>query len=404
MQRNRYPRDLAVQRHLLERVLAVRRPGRVAVHLAAQVSELDERRQLALSGGADLVRALAQLGRDGRVAEERVQLVLARVRHDLPALDLRDPVLRDRQPAPLGVLAQRDVVVLRAREVLEHVSVALGRHHAKIEAQAVVADDRRLRVSARHDLRHPVAVAERGDQGRRIDRRRDEVEVADGLAATPDAARLRHGDRRRMRGELGDDAAHRRERLAEEPALFRLVADTRLERLEDLLLAARAHSGEVAQPALRGSALQPVERGDAELRPDPRRRLRADAGKAEEIDDTRRYQAAALRERVHLAVLDDLDDLVLDRLPDARELLRLSIERELGDRQRGLADPPRRAPVGDHLERLLLEDLREVREQVELVGELVVAGQRLRHPAMIRRCLARSCASPRTTSARTSRR
>jgi len=41
---------------------------------------------------------------------------------------------------------------------------------------------------------------------------------------------------------------------------------------------------------------------------------------------------------------------------------------------------------------------------IELIRELAVAGQRLRHPAMIRRCRARSSASPRTTSARTSRR
>ena len=373
------------------------------MHLAAQVAELDELRQLALARGADLVRSLAQLGRDGRVAEELVQLVLARVRHDLAALDVRDPVLRDREPAALSVLAQRDVVVLRAREVLEHVAVALRRNDPEVEAETVVTDDRRLRVTARRDLRDPVPVAERGDQRRRVGRRRDEIEVAHGLAAPPDAARLGHRDRRRMRRELGDDAAYCRERLTEKPTLLRLVADPRLERLQDLLLAARAHSGEIAQPALLGGALEAVERGDAELRPDARRRLRADSGKPQEVDDPRRYEAAALRECVHLAVLDDLDDLVLDRLADARQLLGLPVERELGDRQRGLADPPRRPPVRDHLERLLLEDLREVREQVELVGQRVVAGQRLRHPAMIRRCLARSCASRRTTSARTSR-
>ena len=67
---------------------------------------------------------------------------------------------------------------------------------------------------------------------------------------------------------------------------------------------------------------------------------------------------------------------------DPGELLRLPVERELGDRARRLADPRRRPAVRDDLERLLVEDLREVREQVELVGELGVPGQR-RHPAMI---------------------
>ena len=111
--------------------------------------------------------------------------------------------------------------------------------------------------------------------------------------------------------------------------------------------------------------------------------------------------AAAFRQRVHLAVLDDLDDLALDRLADPGQLLRLAVERELRDRQRRLADPARGPPVGDHLERLLVEDLGEVREQVELVRELAVAGQRRGHPAMIRRWFARSSASRRTTSGRT---
>jgi hypothetical protein len=71
-----------------------------------------------------------------------------------------------------------------------------------------------------------------------------------------------------------------------------------------------------------------------------------------------------------------------------------SRERELRDRDCGLADAPRRAAVRENLERLLVEDLGEVGEEIELVRKLAVAGQRLRHPAMIRRCLARSSACP----------
>ena len=53
----------------------------------------------------------------------------------------------------------------------------------------------------------------------------------------------------------------------------------------------------------------------------------------------------ALRERMDLAVLDDLDDLLLDRLADALQLLRAAVERELGDRaaaSRGSAPAARR--------------------------------------------------------------
>ena len=40
----------------------------------------------------------------------------------------------------------------------------------------------------------------------------------------------------------------------------------------------------------------------------------------------------ALGQRVDLAVLDDLDDLLLDRLADPLQLLRAPVERELRDR------------------------------------------------------------------------
>ena len=364
------------------------------MHLAAQVVELDELRQRAVPRRRDLGSPLAELRRDVAVAEEGVELVLGRMRDDLAGLDVGDAVLGDREPPALRVLPQRDVVVLRAREVLEHVAVALVRHDTQVEAEAVVAHDGRLRVAARDHLGDPVPVAERSDQRGRVARRRDEVEVADGLAPAPHASGLRDGSRRRVGRELGDDAPDRRKRVPEKTPGLRLVADPRLERLQDLLLAARAHPGQVAQPALLGGALQAVERGDPELRPDPRSRLRADAGEPQELDDTGGHEAAPLGERVHLAVLHDLDDLVLDRLADPGELLCAPVERELGNRQRRLPDPAGGAAVCDDLERLLLEDLGEVGEELELIRELAVAGQRLRHPAMILRCPERSSACP----------
>ena len=85
--------------------------------------ELDELRQRAVARRLELAAVLAQLRRDPRVAEERVDLLLGRERVHLAGLDLGDPVLGDREAAPHGRLAQRDVVVLRAGEVLEQVAV-----------------------------------------------------------------------------------------------------------------------------------------------------------------------------------------------------------------------------------------------------------------------------------------
>ena len=118
------------------------------------------------------------------------------------------------------------------------------------------------------------------------------------------------------------------------------------------------------------ASLQLVERRHAELLPDPRGRLRAEAGQAHEEDDLGRDPVPALRQRVDLAVLDDLDDLLLDRLADPRQLLRPPVERELRDRARRLADARRRAAVGEHAERRLALELEQVGEQLELLRDL----------------------------------
>ena len=55
------------------------------VEVAAQVAELDERRQLAAARRLELARVLAQLRRDERVAEMLVQLLLVARREDLAA-------------------------------------------------------------------------------------------------------------------------------------------------------------------------------------------------------------------------------------------------------------------------------------------------------------------------------
>ena len=65
----------------------------------------------------------------------------------------------------------------------------------------------------------------------------------------------------------------------------------------------------------------------------------------------------SLGQRVDLAVLDHLDDLLLDRLADPLELLRPSVERELGDGAPRLEDPARRAPVGGDAEAVGALDL-----------------------------------------------
>ena len=146
-----------------------------------------------------------------------------------------------------------------------------------------------------------------------------------------------------MSGKRVDHPSHRGKRPREQAPFLGSFPDAGLERLQDLLLAPCPHPGELPEPALLRCGLEAVEGRDAELHPDARGGLRADTRQAQEVDDPGRNEPAALRQRVHLAVLDDLDDLALDRLADPGQLLRLAVERELRDRQRRLADPARGA-------------------------------------------------------------
>src|SRR5262249_6726531 len=132
--------------------------------------------------------------------------------------------------------------------------------------------------------------------------------------------------------------------------------------------------------------LELVDRRDAELAPDASRGLRPETGQPHEEDDLGRNDVPALRQCVHLAVVNDLDDLLLDRLPNPVELLRPSGERELRDRAGGLADACRGAPVGENAEGRLSLELEEVGEEVELVCDVAVAWESLdlRHPSIIR--------------------
>ena len=372
-------------RHLLDRRLAVRRPGRVAVHLAAEVAELDELRQVAAPGRLELAAVLAQLRRDVAVAEERVQRLLVAEGMNLSGLDHRDAVLGDREAVALRLLAQGDVVVLRAREVLQQVAVALRRHDPEIEPEPLLADHGRLGVAVRDHLEHPRQADEVRRQRGRVRCGRDHVEVAERLPAPPRAARLGDVDRGRVRAQRLDDLAHDREPLAEEAAL-RLVRPLAVgEGLQHLRLRRRAHSRKGSQLLTLRGGLQLGQGRDAELAPDARRRLRAEARQAHERGYLAGNLVAALRERLHVPRLDDLDDLGLDRLADIGQLLRPALESELGDRRSRIADPRGSTPVGGDAERLLAEDLREVGEELQPVREIAVSGQGRDHAPIIGR-------------------
>ena len=355
--------------HLLERALAVGRPVRVRVQVAADVAQLDELRQLAAPRRLQLPRVLAQLGRDRLVAEELVDVVLLGALEDVAGLDVRHAVLGDREPAPHRLLAHRDVVVLRAREVLEEVAERLGRHDAQVEAETVARDDRRLRVPLRRHVDDPLQAREVAGQVGGIRRARDDVEVAERLLAPPHRPGLRDRERRRQLAQRRDHGLHGGQASAEQVPVRLGALGLVREPGKDLLLALRPEPGKRPQPLRLGRHLELVERLDAELVPDAGRGLRPEARQLHEEDDLGRDAGLLLRQRLDLADLDDLDDLLLDRLADALQLLRAPVERELRDGAGGLAHARGRPAIRNDAERVLALELEQVREEVDLVGD-----------------------------------
>ena len=90
------------------------------------------------AGRLELAAVLPELGRDPAVAEELVELLLGRGREDLVRLRVLHAVLGDGKTARHRLLPHRDVVRLRAAEVLQEVPVALRRDDAQVEAKPVV--------------------------------------------------------------------------------------------------------------------------------------------------------------------------------------------------------------------------------------------------------------------------
>ena len=95
-------------------------------------------------------------------------------------------------------------------------------------------------------------------------------------------------------------------------------------------------------------------------------------GRRMKLDDLLGHLRLALGQRVDLAVLDDLDDLLLDRLADPLQLLRLAVERELRDRAAVSRSALRRGGRRSTRKPSRALQLHQVGEQLELRGELGV--------------------------------
>ena len=199
-------------------------------------------------------------------------------------------------------------------------------------------------------------------------------------------------------------ASDGRQPVAEQRPRGRLRLRALLQRLQDVLLDLRPEPGQRPQALLLGRVAQTRRRvvtpSSSQIRravfgPRPGSRMNATTSAG--------IRASPLGHRLDLARLDDLDDLLLDRLADALQLLRLPVEGELRDRAAGLADPLRGAAVRQHTKRLRRPRARACRRAVR-AARPPLRSRGSATAAIIGTVHKTTSASPRTTSARTSSR
>ena len=256
--------------------------------------------------------------------------------------------------------------------MLQQVAVALERHDAQVDLDAVVRDDRGLGVAAAEHLGHGRQLDEPGGQRRAVGRRRRSGRCRRrsrrGAAASPPRRRARRPGARaaararcaraRAPGRAGTRAcAARRPPRAGPGAAAPCARRSPPGPCRRPSRAAASRSSSVVMP----SSCQSLR---VVLAPRPGRRM---------ISTRPRAPGRQLLERRHRAGLAQLADLRRDRVADVVELGQAALLREAPDRLGGLAEALGRLAVGEHAVDDGAVQLVEVAEQVEEVGDLGVA-------------------------------
>ena len=321
----------------------------MGVEVAADVVELDQLRQLAFARRLQLAAALAQLGLDVVVAEALVDRLLALAELDLAALGLGDPVLGDREAAGDRFFAQLHVVGLGAGEVLQQVAEGGRGDDPQVDRDAVVglgADAVGAGSAGGGDQR---VAGEVLGEGCRLVGGGDQVDVLAGLGPAPGRA----GDldpvggrvlAQRRRQLLGD-RAHLGE---QQPAGARvLVVAEPLQLGQHPFLDLRPEPLELADLLRLGGGLEVLDRRHPELVEEAPGGFGPEAGDPGHLDQGRREFRLQLHRRRDLAGLQQGVDLFRQRLADPGDLGRPALRRQLGDRDRALADRGRGLAVGE---------------------------------------------------------
>ena len=169
--------------------------GGVHVDVAAHIAAHDEVRERVFRGGFELAAVLAEFRRDVVEVERVVDVGFGGGGDDGVVFEAEESVLAQREAALDGALAQRDVVVLGAGEVLQRGTVAGAGQQAHVDLQVVAQGEadlvlRRLRQQLVDDGQRGDVFDSGGDDIGLAGRAGDEqVEIAAGCRGRGAASR-----------------------------------------------------------------------------------------------------------------------------------------------------------------------------------------------------------------------
>ncbi len=248
------------------------------VQIAANIADLHQMRQAALGGGVDLALILAQFRRDPRQPQPLVDFLFRFAREFAFIRRPEKTVLVELEAHADGAIAQGDVVILAASEVLQGGAEAVARKRAQVDLQVFRPDFRAGFVFA---FAQHLGDARIGDEsfqrGRHSGPCGEDVHIADGFLAAAQTAR---------NGDLFDAArlAQMRDDLrggpvgkVQQEAAGALAVSG--DGAQNLFFELGAHARQLAQFLFARDALQIVDGADAVVFPQ-----HADALRPEPLD------------------------------------------------------------------------------------------------------------------------
>ena len=315
------------------------------VQIAEQVPLLDQPRELPRLRRFNLADPLAQLWCDERQADGAKDVLFVGAA-DPVVLAIEDAVFVELEAQALGPRAQRDVVCLAAREVVQCRPEGLGRDDPDVDLEAVAEAQRCLGRPLRRGRGHALQMREGAHDAFGIAGRDQDVEITDRLSAAPQASGGLGRGHARHRAQDGEYPIGVRQRpMQRRPPLARALAP---DRLRDRPAARLSHARQLEQPRVTARRLQLIDAGHPQPFPDRSRRFRTDPLDGQDLEHARRdcsFEPLVLRE---LAAGAELGDVLGDASAYSGQVGELPLLAESRRRDGEAGRPP--GPPGDRSE------------------------------------------------------